>query len=80
MEDNLKLVTVATANFEAEAELIRTVLESGGFEAYVINASASVYTPMVNSILVQVESSQVEAAKKFLIENQTDEPEDKETL
>ncbi len=74
MKDNLKLETVATANFEAEAELIRSVLESGGFEAYVINASASVYTPMVNSILVQVESSQVEAAKKFLVENQENIP------
>lgn len=76
MKDNLKLETVAVANFAHEGELIRSVLESGGFEAYVINENAPVYVPLVQSVLVQVESSRAEAAKKFLEENLSAEPVD----
>lgn len=71
MKDNLKLETVARTNFAAEAELIRTILESGGFEAYVINANAPTYFGFVQSVLVQVESSQADAARKFLEENKS---------
>ena len=53
-----------------------SVLASGGFEAYVINENAPVYVPLVQSVLVQVESSQAEAAKKFLEENLSAEPVD----
>ncbi len=76
--DNLKFETVATTNFPAEAELIRTVLESGGIEAYVINTNAPTYVGLVESVRVLVESSQAEAARKFLEENlksQVDDPE-----
>lgn len=71
MEDNLKLETVAITNFAHEAELIRTVLESGGFVAYIMNENAPTLVPIVQGVLVQVESSQAEAARKFLEENQT---------
>lgn len=72
MKDELKLETVAATNFSAEAELIRTILESGGFEAYVINSNAPTYVGLAQSVFVQVESSQAEAARKFLEENQSE--------
>lgn len=80
MKDDLKLETVAYANFAYEAELIRSVLESGDFDAYVINENAPTFVPLVQSVQVQVESSQAEAARKFLEENLSEEPiDDNET-
>ncbi len=70
MKDNLRLETVATTNFPASAELIRSILESGGFEVYVANEHAPTMVGLVSAVLVQVESSQAEAARKFLEENQ----------
>ncbi len=71
MNDDLTFETIATTNFPAQAELIRSILESGGFEAYVINENAPTYVGLVESVRVMVESSQAEAAKKFLAENPT---------
>ena len=67
--DNLKFETVASTNFPAQAELIRTILESGGIKAYVINSNAPTYVGLVDSVLVLVESSQADTARKFLEEN-----------
>ena len=69
MKDNLKLETVAAFNFVAQAEVIRSVLEDGGFEAYITNPMVGVYVGLASSVLVQVEASQAEAARKFLAEN-----------
>lgn len=62
--------TIAHTNFPAQAEVIRSVLASGGFEAFVINQNAPTYVGLVDSVCVIVESSQAEAARKFLAENQ----------
>ena len=70
MNDDSTLETVATTNFPAQAEVIRSVLESGGFEAFVVNSNAPTYVGLVESVRVMVESSQVEDARKFLAENQ----------
>lgn len=70
MNDNLVFETIARTNFPAQAEVIRSVLASGGFEAFVINQNAPTYVGLVNSVCVIVESSQAEAARKFLAENQ----------
>ena len=62
--------TIAHTNFPAQAEVIRSVLASGGFEAFVINQNAPTYVGLVDSVCVIVESSQAEDARKFLAENQ----------
>ena len=69
MKDNLKLETVASTNFPALAEVYRGILEDAGFEVYIANENAPTYVGLANSVLVQVEASQAEAAKKFLEEN-----------
>lgn len=68
--DKLTFETVAVTNFAAQAELIRSILEDGGFDAYVINPNVGVYLGLTLSVRVQVEASQAEAARKFLTENQ----------
>lgn len=70
MKDNLKLETVASCNFAAQAEVFRSILEDGGFEAYITNENAGVYVGLANSVLIQVEASQAEAARKFLSESE----------
>lgn len=70
MNNDSTLETVATTNFPAQAELIRTVLESGGFEAFVVNENAPTYVGLVDSVRVMVDSSCADAARKFLAENQ----------
>ncbi len=74
MKDNLRLETVATTNFAALAEVIRSILEDGGFEAYIANENAPTYVGLASGVQVQVESSQAEAARQFLKENTKDIP------
>ena len=69
MKDNLKLETVAATNFPALAEVYRSILEDAGFQVFIANEYAPTYVGLANSVLVQVEASQAEAAKKFLEEN-----------
>lgn len=69
MKDNLKLETVASTNFPALAEVYRSILEDAGFQVFIANEYAPTYVGLANSVLVQVEASQAEAAKKFLEEN-----------
>ena len=69
MKDNLKLETVASTNFPALAEVYRSILEDAGFQVFIANENAPTYVGLANSVLVQVEASQAEAAKKFLEEN-----------
>ena len=57
--------TIAHTNFPAQAEVIRSVLASGGFEAFVINQNAPTYVGLVDSVCVIVESSQAEASLTF---------------
>lgn len=68
MKDNLRLVTVATPAYAAMAEVIRSILEDGGFEAYITSPNAPTMG-LAPCVLVQVEASQAEAAKRFLEEN-----------
>lgn len=76
MKDNLKLETVAATNFPALAEVYRGILEDAGFQVFLANENAATYVGLANSVLVQVEASQAEAAKKFLEENVKDLPEE----
>lgn len=69
MKDDLQLETVATTNFPALAEVYRGILEDAGFQVFIANVNAPTYVGLANSVLVQVEASQAEAAKKFLEEN-----------
>lgn len=72
MKDNLKLETVATTMYAAQAEVIRSILESGGFEAYVTDANAGIFVGLTNSVKVQVESSQADAARAFLASSESE--------
>ena len=63
MKDNLKLETVAATNFPALAEVYRGILEDAGFQVFLANENAATYVGLANSVLVQVEASQAEAAK-----------------
>lgn len=66
MKDNLKLETVASTTFPALAEVYRSILEDAGFEVFVVNENAPTYVGLANAVLVQVEASQAEAARKVL--------------
>lgn len=76
MKDNLKLETVASTNFPALAEVYRSILEDAGFQVFIANEYAPTYVGLANAVLVQVEASQAEAAKKFLEENAENLPEE----
>ena len=69
MKDNLKLVTIATTTSSSEAQLLKTILEDGGIEAYVQDEMAGQYVSPTG-YRIQVEAQNVEAAKAFLAENQ----------
>ena len=66
MKDNLNLETVASTNFPALAEVYRSILEDAGFQVFIANEYAPTYVGLANAVLVQVEASQAEAAKKVL--------------
>ena len=68
MKDNLKLVTIATTASSSEAQLLKTILEDGGIEAYVQDEMAGQYVSPTG-YRIQVEAQNVEAAKEFLAEN-----------
>ncbi|MBO4645349.1 MAG: DUF2007 domain-containing protein [Bacteroidales bacterium] len=69
MKDNLTLETIAVTNFPAMAEVYRSILEDAGFQVFIANRNAPTYVGLVASVLVQVESSQAEAARQYLKEH-----------
>lgn len=68
MKDNLKLVTIATTASSSEAQLLKTILEDGGIEAYVQDEMAGQYISPTG-YRIQVEAQKAEAAMAFLAEN-----------
>ena len=67
MKDNLKLKTVAVVDYSAQAELIRTILEDAGINAYIKdNTVGNFMSVLTGGIKIQVESADEEAARKFI--------------